>query len=122
MKVLLVDDSTTSLDLLERSFKSAGWETNSAKDGLEAWEIAQRLDSLDVVVSDYNMPGLNGLELAQKLDSSNHKGVLFFLLTSVGIESEELIEIAREVGVKAWIAKPLQDRHIQIIHKALKEK
>ena len=122
MKILLVDDSTTSLNFLERSFQSAGWETISAKDGLEAWEVAQKLDSLDVVVSDYNMPGLNGLELAQKLDSSNHKGVLFFLLTSVGIESKELIETAREVGVKAWIAKPFQENHIQLIQKALEEK
>jgi len=122
MKILVVDDSRAALGLIKDSLKESGFEVLSALDGLEAWQLIKTTKELGVVLSDYNMPGLNGLELAQKVFESEWAGMPFFLITSVGHDVHEMLDTARELGVTAWIVKPLMPEHVELIKQSVEGK
>ena len=68
--VLIVDDSHGTLDLIERCVHRITKNTFSALDGQSAWELFQQ-QSPDLVITDYKMPGINGIELAQLIRTIN---------------------------------------------------
>lgn len=65
-RVLVVDDEPVIRDLTAAALKRAGHHVDTAKDGAEAWGILQ-LHGYDLLITDYNMPQLSGVELIKKL-------------------------------------------------------
>ncbi len=65
-KVLIVDDQPDVLEMAAGLFKSLGYEVFTARDGLQAVDILQQTPSMEVLFSDLVMPGMNGIELAQR--------------------------------------------------------
>ena len=65
-RILVVDDEPVLRDLTSGALKRAGYHVDSAKDGAEAWEILQQ-HGYDLLVTDYNMPRLTGVELIKNL-------------------------------------------------------
>jgi len=62
MKILTADDAPDMLIMIRTIIQKLGHDVDTASDGLEAWDMLQKR-SYDVVVSDWNMPFINGLEL-----------------------------------------------------------
>ncbi len=77
---LIVDDQPTNRSVLEKQLKQLGFETSSCASGDEA--LAAMNESVDVVLSDHNMPGMDGLELVQALREGQWPDVPFLLLSS----------------------------------------
>ena len=105
-KVLLIDDDPSLLDVLALAFEDAGYDVGLARDGV-AGHAAIVHEPPDVVVSDVNMPGLDGFSLCKRLRDA---GVLVpvLLLTSRDDEVDEALGL--ELGADDYVAKPFRTR------------
>jgi CheY-like chemotaxis protein len=82
-KVLLVDDEELVRELLARILAEAGFIVEQAHNGASALQAARRLDgSLDLVITDIDMPVMNGLEFARALRQTDHR-IPFLFITGV---------------------------------------
>jgi len=104
--VLLIDDDPSLLDVLSLPFEDAGYRVELARDG-HAGLLAIRERCPDVVVSDVNMPGLDGFSLCRKLREARNF-VPLLLLTSRDNEIDEALGL--ELGADDFIAKPFSTR------------
>jgi len=102
--ILTVDDSRTMRDMLRLALAEAGFKVVQAIDGAEGLE---RLDSdgADVIITDINMPNLDGLGFIERVRADQrHRAIPILVLTT---ESEpDMKERARQAGATGWIVKP----------------
>lgn len=102
-RILVAEDSITSRTLLKNILNAAGYDVRIAVDGMEAWEMIAAQEP-DVVVSDVEMPRMNGFELTAKIRSEERfAGLPVVLVTS--LESAEDRERGVEAGADAYIVK-----------------
>lgn len=105
MKIMVVDDSKTMRMIVKRTLRQAGYgdhEVVEAGNGLEALGLIKG-GCPDLVLCDWNMPEMNGLELLQALNTEGIK-TAFGFVTSEG--TPEMRQIAEENGAMFLIAKP----------------
>ena len=102
--ILVVDDSTTMRQMVSFTLTSAGHEVVEAADGNEG-VAAARQGKFDLVITDVNMPGMNGIELVRALRAlPEYKFTPMLVLTT---ESEQSIkQKGRDAGATGWIVKP----------------
>jgi DNA-binding response OmpR family regulator len=105
-KVLLIDDDASLLDLVALAFEDAGWTVLTAQDGLAGYD-AIKAHAPSVVVSDVNMPRLDGFSLCRKL-RAEQDFVPLLLLTSRGDEIDEALGL--ELGADDYLSKPFSTR------------
>lgn len=105
--VLLVDDSSTMRKIIGRSLRQAGIDFDNiyeAGDGLEALEVLEK-ESVDIVLSDINMPNMDGISfLKEKSSRDNMKDIpVLMISTETG---EDIIGEAKSYGAVGAIKKP----------------
>ena len=105
--VLLVDDSSTMRKIVSRSLRQAGLdfgEIYEAADGQEALDVLEK-ESVDIVLSDINMPNMNGIEfLREKSGRDGIKDIpVFMISTETG---DDIIGEAKELGAVGALKKP----------------
>jgi DNA-binding response OmpR family regulator len=106
MKVLAVEDDNVARAVLRRSLERLGHDVIEARDGEEAWTLWNR-DKPRVLVSDWRMPNLDGLELCKRLRAQQDRDYVYFiLLTSSGATGQARREAA-EAGVDDFLTKPV---------------
>ena len=112
--VLIVDDSQTMRKVIRKSVTLSGFDLGDcweAGDGLEALEVV-KTHTIDLILSDLNMPRMTGLEMVKKLSEDEvHQRIPVILITTDG--SEKRLEEARTVGVKGYLQKPFQPEAIR---------
>lgn len=107
-KALIVDDSVTIRSMVTLAFKQRGdeWEAEAAKDAEEALDILEKKD-FDLIVTDINMPGIDGIELIRIIrQKPNGKKVPIIVLTTEGGDMAK--QKGREAGASGWIVKPFK--------------
>lgn len=104
MKVLLVEDDPLSRHLLQQMLKNLGYEVTACEDGKAAWE-AFTSQEFHLVVSDWLMPNLDGLELCKKIRTSDKSYYSYFILQTSCAEKESLVS-AISSGVDDYLLKP----------------
>jgi two-component system cell cycle sensor histidine kinase/response regulator CckA len=77
--ILIVDDEESVRRFVERVLHDAGYETAVASDGVDALEVAKRLKSFELLVTDVMMPGISGDELARRLRRDEPKLKILYL-------------------------------------------
>ncbi|MEM9194326.1 MAG: response regulator [Myxococcota bacterium] len=105
MKILIVDDSKVMRKIVQRTLRQAGFgghTISEAANGVEAFD-AISADKPDLVLSDWNMPEMTGIELLRKLKSEG-VDVRFGFVTSEG--TPDMRATAAEEGAMFLIAKP----------------
>lgn len=115
MKVLIAEDDAVSRLVLTKAVEKLGHECLAAPDGEEAWSIYQRSPDVEVIISDWMMPGMDGLELCEKVRSFREdRGVypFFIFLTALG-DREHLLE-AMQAGADDYLAKPLDREELRV--------
>lgn len=119
-KILVVDDSVALRMQVKACLNEDGHEVVEAKDGKEGYNYAKAHLDLDLMIVDFNMPILNGLELCAKVrELAEHKQTPIFMLTTES--SPQALKRGKEVGVLAWIIKPFsEDKLRYAINKVLK--
>jgi two-component system, chemotaxis family, chemotaxis protein CheY len=114
LKVLIVDDSTVMRKIVERSLRQAGLdlgEVLEASNGAEGLTEAKK-GSLDLILSDINMPAMDGLEFLKCLGSVDAaKGVPVVMITTEG--SEARVVEALSMGAKGYIRKPFTPEQVK---------
>jgi two-component system chemotaxis sensor kinase CheA len=118
-KILVVEDSITSRTLLKNILETAGYQVTTAVDGTDAFTKA-RTGDFDIVVSDVDMPKLNGFELTAKIRSDKKLSEIPVVLITA-LESREDRERGIEVGADAYIIKSSFDQTnlLEIIKKLI---
>jgi two-component system chemotaxis response regulator CheY len=117
-RILAVDDSPSVRQMVKLSLTGAGYDIVEAGDGAEGLSKA-RASTLDMVVTDLNMPVMNGLGLIRELRKlPAYRGVPILFLTT---ESDpEMKQQAKAAGATGWITKPFQqDQLVAIVRKVL---
>ena len=101
--ILVVEDSITSRMLIKNILEAAGYLVKTAVDGLDAYTIL-RTEEFDLVVSDVEMPRMNGFELTAKIRSDTKLSEIPLVLVT-SLDSSENRERGVDVGANAYIAK-----------------
>ena len=102
--VLVVDDSNSIRDMVSFTLKSAGFQTVEAKDGLEGLSKAQG-SAFDLVISDVNMPNMDGITLCSELRKlEDFKFTPILMLTTES--STEMKMKGKAAGATGWLVKP----------------
>jgi DNA-binding NtrC family response regulator len=118
-KILIVDDEPFNLDLLEQELKDLGYSVAKARDGNEALEKVKGLQP-DLLLLDYMMPGMNGLEVLRELKTRQHS-VPVIMMTAFGT-IDRAVEAMKE-GAFDFIPRPYEPDHMAlVIQKALQRK
>jgi two-component system chemotaxis response regulator CheY len=115
-RVLTIDDSKTIRDMLMLTLAEAGFEVLQAVDGLDGLDVLDK-EQVDVVITDINMPRMDGYEVIRHLrGNSAHKSTPILVLTT---ESEaDKKNLARVAGATGWMVKPFDpERLIATINK-----
>lgn len=105
MNIMVVDDSSAMRMMIVRTLKQAGFGGNDvtqAADGAEALE-AIRAKSPDLVLADWNMPNMNGIELLQALREDGNNVTFGFITTEA---TAEMRSKASKAGARFLISKP----------------
>ncbi|HKT47155.1 MAG TPA: response regulator [Candidatus Acidoferrales bacterium] len=114
LRVLIVDDSSVMRKIVERSLRQAGLdltEVLEASNGAEALTEVQK-GSLDMILSDINMPVMDGLEFLKNLASVEAaKGVPVVMITTEG--SEARVVEALSAGAKGYLRKPFTPEQVK---------
>jgi two-component system chemotaxis sensor kinase CheA len=118
-KVLVVDDSITSRSLIKNILETAGYDVTTAVDGAEAFTKVLA-GEFDLVVSDIDMPRMNGFELTAKIKKDKKLGELPVVLVTA-LESREDREHGIEVGADEYIIKSSFDQSnlLDVLNKLL---
>jgi DNA-binding response OmpR family regulator len=106
MKVLIAEDDATSRAVLQGAMLKLGYEVVSADSGVAAWE-ALLTSGARVVVSDWVMPDIDGLELCRRVRALRDRPYTYFILLSGQRVSEAHHAKAMEEGVDDFLLKPL---------------
>jgi len=101
--ILVVEDSITARGLLRSILESAGYRVKTAVDGMEAWATLN-LEPFDIVVSDIEMPRMNGFDLTARIRSHATLSELPVVLVTA-LASPEDRERGADVGANAYILK-----------------
>lgn len=105
LKVMVVDDMSVSRGLLFQALEEIGMKNIlSSKSGEEALEALTRSPA-HLVISDYNMPGMSGLDLLEKLRRNSVTAKMGFMLVT-GTPTPEVLERGRKLGLNNLVRKP----------------
>lgn len=103
-KALVVDDSLTMRNMVSVAMKKIGFDVVLAKDGVDAISMLEGKD-VDVVITDINMPNMDGIELIRLLrESPKSKFTPILVLTTEG--GENVKKAGKDAGATGWVVKP----------------
>jgi two-component system alkaline phosphatase synthesis response regulator PhoP len=109
-KILVADDESHILHVVSLKLRNAGFAVVTAGDGQEALELAQQ-EKPDLIITDYHMPQLSGLELCKLLKQDPATaGIPAIMLTARGYHLEA--EVTEQSGILRMLSKPFSPRHL----------
>ncbi len=112
MNVLIADDSMTQRVMLQTIVSQWGFDTVLAEDGQQAWEILSALNAPRLVLMDWEMPKLDGLEVCQRIREEDVRDPVYILLLTSRHESEDIVA-GLEAGANDYITKPFNNAELQ---------
>ena len=117
-KVLIVDDERDVLDLCKRILSTQGYQVTTVNDGYEAIEAANK-EKFNLLLTDIKMPGMTGLEIAQKLKEADPE---IICVTMTGFATMDSAIQALSLGIDEFILKPFTPKDLSRgISKALEK-
>jgi phosphoserine phosphatase RsbU/P len=106
MKILVAEDEPVAAEILQEALRSFGHEVILTSNGVEAWEVFDR-EPVRLIVSDWFMPGLDGLGLCQKVRERKQTLYTYFILLTSQETKPENYDLATNAGVDDFLTKPL---------------
>jgi diguanylate cyclase (GGDEF)-like protein len=112
MKVLIADDDSAQRRLLTVHLTRAGYEVEVATDGLAAWDAMQR-EHCRFVITDWMMPGIDGLELIRRIRAASLPGYTYIVLLTA-LEGKEQVVEGLEAGADDYLTKPFNSAELKM--------
>lgn len=119
MRILVVDDALTMRRIVINLLRQLGFTNmNEADDGTTAWEKLQS-ETFDLIISDWNMPKMTGIDLLRKVRADSKYGPTPFIMVTAEGKRENVIA-AVQAGVSNYIVKPfnaatLKEKMVKVI-------
>lgn len=104
-KIMIVDDSRTIRQQVSFTLSKGGYEVIEAEDGVDGIAKLKANHDVAMIISDVNMPNMNGIEMVEKLKADGN-AVPIIMLTTEG--AADLIQRAKNAGAKGWLVKPFK--------------
>lgn len=111
-RVLLADDEVVTRRMLGAHLKRFGFEVVSVTDGLEAWKVISGNDAPHIVLLDWNMPGINGVELCQRIRERSEGHYTYTLLMTATDKKSDIVH-GLTAGADDFITKPVDPAELQ---------
>ncbi|WP_022662090.1 response regulator [Paucidesulfovibrio longus] len=107
IRILVVDDSSAIRRIVTSALKQIGFKNiTEAADGALAWEVLQA-ETIQLILSDYKMPRMSGMELLEKVrESREHRNIPFVMVTAEA-QKEAVVEAVQK-RVSGYIVKPFK--------------
>jgi CheY-like chemotaxis protein len=112
VQVLIAEDNAVSRRLLQSSLERWGYEVTAAVDGAEAWERFA-CGEYSVVISDWEMPRMDGLELIRRIRTCPDPVYVYTILLTARDQKEDLVE-GMEAGADDFVAKPFDPGELRV--------
>lgn len=112
-QILLVDDSADTREILARSLELEHYTVHQAADGVAALKVLQNATP-DIIISDVNMPEMNGIEFCKAVRQNvAWLAIPFVFLT--GNSSHDVVQMGRQLGVEDYLTKPIDPKELLAI-------
>lgn len=119
-RILIVDDSESVREAVSLSLESAGYDVISAYDGQHGLKQLGTAGKVDLVISDLNMPNMDGISMVREIRKSNRAMFLPILILTTESQQTKRIE-AKMAGATGWIIKPFtSDKLLEVVQKVMR--
>jgi diguanylate cyclase (GGDEF)-like protein len=112
-KILVAEDNPISQSMLRNLLTRWGYDVVMAHDGREAWRILGANDSPRLVLLDWMMPGIDGVELCRRIRAQARQEYTYVLLLSARTESHDVVE-GMDSGADDYLTKPLNAHELRV--------
>lgn len=112
-KVLVAEDDPVSAKILCALLERLGYAATVARTGTEAWEVFDA-EPTRIVISDWKMPGIDGLRLCEKMRARSGTAYTYFILLTANHTSTDNYALASDAGVDDFLTKPLDRDALQM--------
>jgi two-component system chemotaxis response regulator CheY len=112
VKVLIVEDDPVSRRLLEVFLVKWGYDVKSTRNGIEAWQLLHEPKAPSLVISDWMMPGMDGLELCRKIRDMERPEYTYFIIITAKEKTEDVVE-GLEAGADDYLVKPFDQEELK---------
>lgn len=112
MKILIAEDALVSRRLLEHHLQAWGHDVVAATDGAEAWQRFSA-DAFPIVISDWMMPEMDGLELVRRIRACERPGYVYIILLTAKSQTVDLVE-GMEAGADDFVVKPFERDELRV--------
>jgi DNA-binding NtrC family response regulator len=109
-KILIVDDEPFNVDLLEQELEDQGYETCMALNGADALVALER-DEPDIVLLDWMMPGMNGIEVLEKMRADDGWQAVPVIMVTGRSTTEDLVQ-GLDAGADDYVTKPIDEAEL----------
>jgi DNA-binding NtrC family response regulator len=109
MRILLIDDDEWIRDSLQLFLECEGCHLECFESAEQGWEELRKRQ-YDIIIVDYRLPGMNGLELLERIKGS-HPNLKKILITAY--RSDKIVSEAKKIGVEDFIEKPFSSKTIE---------
>lgn len=111
MRVLIAEDDRTSRTILTAILKKWGYDAIAVEDGTAAWEIMASSEAAKLVLLDWNMPGMDGLEICRRLREREKANPAYIILLTANTEIGDIVQ-GLEAGASDYICKPYNNEEL----------
>ena len=112
MRVLIADDDPVARRMLEGLLGKCGYDVLSTNDGSEALEELQKPEGPSLVISDWMMPGMDGLELCRKSRELDRSDYIYFIILTTKGRKEDTVQ-GLEAGADDYLVKPFDQEELR---------
>ena len=112
MKVLVAEDDPISRQLVRDSLIKWGYEVTVVNDGNEAWKILQHGESPQLVLLDWMMPGMDGVEVCKKVRAKKNGSYVYIILLTAKGRKEDVVD-GFDAGADDYVTKPFNAKELR---------
>jgi len=112
LEVLVAEDDQASRETLQKAVRMLGHECRAARDGLDAWDMQQE-HCADVILSDWRMPRMNGLELCRRTRAAENNGHYTYFIFLTGLDDRDHLLEGMAAGADDYHGKPIDLDELQ---------
>ena len=112
MKILIAEDEYITRLMVQVSLEKWGYRVDCVSDGNEAWEVLQRPDAPQIAILDWEMPGLNGVEVCRRVKELEKETPIYVILLT-GRDNRNDILHGFDMGADDYMTKPFDDNELR---------
>ena len=112
MRILIAEDEPISRRSLERQLGRLGHDVIAASDGTKAWQAFQT-GNFDIVVSDWDMPGVTGVELIRRIRAAQDQPFVYIIMLTSRTQTEDLVK-GIAAGADDFLTKPFEKAELEV--------